>query len=72
MSNFSKEISNDEADLIRGLQNKTNEIFIVTSKDYSGSNMIIWYFKSLIIAQKQYKELKRLKYKRVNISKVIK
>lgn len=47
-------------------------MYIITSRDYHGSEMIIWYFKSLDKAKAEYQELKRLKYKRVNLSQVIK
>ena len=46
-------------------------MYIVTSRDKHGSDMIIYYFKSYENAFKEYRQLKKLKYKRVNISKTI-
>ena len=38
----------------------------------SSSNITVWHYKSLKLALQEYKELKKLKYPRVHLSKVIK
>jgi len=44
-------------------------MYIVTSKSHS--ECLVWKYKNLEIAKKDYKERKRLKYKEVNLSEVI-
>lgn len=47
-------------------------MYIVTSRDRYGIEIIIWYFKKQENAIKEYKALKKLGYKRVNVSLVLK
>ena len=45
-------------------------MYIVTSRDKHGSDMIIWHFKNYELALFQYKDLKKRKYPRVHLSSV--
>ena len=46
-------------------------MYIVTSKNQNGSEMIIWHYQKKELAEKDYRELKANKnYKKVHLSKV--
>ena len=47
-------------------------MYLITSRNRNGSEMIIWKYYSLDNAKSAYSELKKLKYKNVKLSKVIK
>lgn len=72
---YSKEISIEEADFIRSLQkihNKSTDMYLVTSRNKSGNEMIIWKYRYIHLARRDYLELKKKKYKDVHISQVFK
>lgn len=47
-------------------------MYLVTSRDKHGANMIIWKYRYIHLARKDYLELKKMKYKDVHISQVLK
>jgi hypothetical protein len=50
---------------------KQGEIYLVTSYGKHHSNQIIWKYYNMYLAIKDYNELKKCKYRNVQLSKII-